>query len=235
MDEKLRITDNAFQWAREKVPHTAAPSRTVGYRAVMLLRLSVTTLALVACGTETPRTTKPDAGMPAAPFDHPAPVVGSDAGSDAGGNAGNEAEGGAEAGAGEAGAADGGSPAAVPSALVEMKPFTIAIVAASPTELRLESGDGQTFTARTSGAAGTWFATKEPDLASGELARWTERPGAAEISFRKKTERTIVARLTIRLDGGAPTTKELRFVMPAGATLFVESRGAADAGTAGGR
>lgn len=200
----------------------------MGYGAVMSFRLPLVTLALLACGTETPRTTKPDAGFPAAPFDKPAPLIGAEAGTDAGSqDAGSQDAGGEHAGTEQ----EGGAAAPVSSALVDVKPFTIALVATGSGELRLESGDRQSFTIQTKDAAGPWFATKQPGLASGELARWTA--GGTELTFRRSADRIIVVRMIVRADGGTGSTpsKELRFVAPPAATLFVESRGAADAGT----
>lgn len=181
------------------------------------LGLLVSTLLFVGCGTETPRTFRPDAGFPAAPFDHPAPVVGA-----------VEAGVSTDAGAVDAGPSDGGNDAAVSapvsSVLVDVKPFEVVLYSSTAHELRLESRDGQKFVHRTDVAPGAWFASQRSELAADELARWSAPNGGLVVSFRRSSATLIVARVTAGADAGGRTTKEYRFAVPRGATLYVESR-----------
>lgn len=209
---------------------------------MLSVRFVLVPFALVACGTETPRTTKPDAGFPAAPFDRPAALVGAEAGAGADADAGAEAGVGAEAGAAEGGAAatsagdaasaDAGAAAPASSALIPVVPFTVVLRFVPPHELRLESNDRQTFSFRMEHDPGAWFASKPSELARGELAHWTAPAGGVDIGFRRSTPTVVTARVRVRADAGTKgaSSKDYRFAVPAAATLFVESRDSSDAG-----
>lgn len=194
-----------------------------------MLRHCFVLVVLAACGTETPRTFKPDASLPAAPFDKYAAVEGADAGVPADASVAVDAAVADAAGTDAAGPV-GSTPAPASTALRDVAPFTV-VLSVQAGALQLESADKQRFTYKLTADPGALFASNAKALRDGELARWSAQHGGLEVVFARAGAKLVTAHVFTQADAGAErNARDFKFAVPEHATLYVESRAAGDAG-----